>query len=1018
MKTHRTRARLLASSMICTVAVAAAGSALAQDQGATVGELVVTGSRIPTQNLSSTSPLTVVNDREAKLQGTTGVESLLNTLPQVFANQAGQVSNGATGTATVDLRGLGPNRTLVLIDGKRMVPGDPAAPVADLNQIPGALVDHVEVVTGGASAVYGSDAVAGVVNFIMKRDFEGVRVDAEHSFYWHTNDNPVAKAMLTSAAPGIGATFPDHTVTDGGTWDITAIVGVNAPDGKGNATLYAGYRHTDAVSQASRDFTACATATNFDGTFRCSGSSNSISGRFISTDTGPNLNRRFTTTGVQGEMRPFVTATDVFNFGPTNYLQRPDQRYVAGGFAHYELSQMADVYTDVMFSDDHTIAQLAPSGLFQGSGPVLGGVFTFNCSNPFLGSGADPSSARSLFCTDQGLGATDDAHLLIGRRTVEIGPRQDNLRHTSYRIVLGLKGQLNDSWNYDLYGQYSDTIYAEEFLHDASASRIQRALHVVDVGGTPTCESVLDNSDPSCVPLNIFRLGGITQAAADYIAGTGFKEGSTRETVLNFSVTGDLTGMGLKSPAADSGVGVALGTEYRRENLDLRVSRDFETGDLTGQGGPTPSVNGGFQVYELFGEAKVPIVTDAPGIKLLEFDGGYRWSDYSGAGAVSTYKLAGEWAPISDVRLRASYQRAVRAPNVVELFTPQVVGLFAGVDPCSSDFTLFFGVTPTFAECARSGVTAANYGNIPGCPAAQCSGLFSGNAALKPEVSDTKSIGVVLTPTFLHGFSATVDWFDIDVKNAIGTTGGALTMAACVSGVNLAYCPLIHRSPGTGILFGSSGYVIQTTENTGFLATKGIDFDANYRTSLADWHLGDSGSIELNFVGTWTKSQRFAPASGSLDVGSYDCAGLYGVVCGNPVPKWKHKFRMTWNTPWKFSISGAWRYISPVHLDVNRTDQPLIALINQYGVCGVASCGDVSDDKLKAFSYFDLAGTWQVKDGVTFRAGINNLFDKDPPIVDTNSIGISAPPFGNGNTYPAVYDSLGRTVFVDLTADF
>jgi iron complex outermembrane receptor protein len=1016
LTTHRTRARLLASTMICSAAMAASGQALAAD--AEPGELIVTGSRIPTKNLVSTSPLTVVNDTEIKLQGSTNVEALLNNLPQVFADQANQVSNGATGTATVNLRGLTPKRTLVLIDGRRMAPGDTALPVADLNQIPTALVDHVEVVTGGASAVYGSDAVAGVVNFIMKRNFEGVRLDAQYGFNWHGNNNSIAHDMLSSAAPGINAKFPPDNLTDGRTWDITAVIGVNAPDGRGNATVYAGYRNSAAVTQDARDFSSCGTASNFDGTFRCSGSSNSVSGRFISTDPGPNLNARFTTTGVQGVMRPFVTATDVFNFAPYNYLQRPDERYVAGAFAHYEFSPKIDVYSELMFSDDHTVARIAPSGLFQGSGPIFGGTFSFNCDNPFLGSSANPSSAKSLFCDQQGIAPTADATALIGRRTVEIGPRDDDLRHTSYRIILGARGELGDGWRYDLYGQFAQTLYSENFIGDASAARVQNALHVVNVNGVPTCRSAIDNSDPSCVPLNIFKLGGVTQAAADYIAGTGFKKGFTRETVLNASLTGDLGQYGFKSPYAANGVGVALGAEYRREVIDQRVSRDFETGDLLGQGGPTPNVNGAFQVKEVFGELRVPIASDMTGLNLLQIEAGARYSDYSTAGSFWTYKAAVDWSPVADVRFRGSFQRAVRAPNVVELFTPQVVGLFAGVDPCSSDFTAFFGVVLSPQECARSGVTPAQYGNIPGCPAAQCSGLFSGNTALKPEEAETKSVGVVFTPTFLHGFNITADYFDIKVDQAIGTTGGILTMAACISGTNNAYCPLVHRASGSGVLFGNAGYVIQTTENLGFLKTSGVDVEANYRTSFHDIGVGDWGGLAFNLVGTWTRKLEFSPASGTLDVGSYDCAGLFGIVCGNPTPEWRHKFRVTWTSPWNVSLSLNWRYFSAVRLDANQTDQPLISLINRFGICGADTCNDISDDRIGAHSYFDLAATWQVKDGITFRAGINNLLDKDPPIVDTNTIGVSAPPFGNANTFPAVYDSLGRTVFIGITANF
>ena len=278
MNKQTIRERLLASTMIGGAAMMALSAvpAFAADEPAQVKEVVITGSRIPQPGLTSTSPLSVINDQEVKLQGTTNAENLVNSLPQVFATYGSSVSNGSTGTATVDLRGLGTRRALELIDGKRLMPGDPALPVADLNQIPATLIDRVELVTGGASAVYGSDAISGVVNFIMKKDFEGLRIDSQYGFYQHNNDDSASQA----ANKAHSFTLPGSNVTDGATWDFTAVLGASSPDGKGNVTAYAGYRNTHAVTENKRDYSNCSFSAVGNAALICAGSSTSFPGRF------------------------------------------------------------------------------------------------------------------------------------------------------------------------------------------------------------------------------------------------------------------------------------------------------------------------------------------------------------------------------------------------------------------------------------------------------------------------------------------------------------------------------------------------------------------------------------------------------------------------------------------------------------------------------------------------------------------------------------------------------------------
>ncbi len=999
-QTRNLRVALLAGAATATV-FAFVGPANAQEAQGATETVIVTGSRIPQVGLVSASPVTVVGQGEVKLEGTTNIENLLNNLPSVTPDFGANESNGTVGTASVDLRSLGSSRTLVLIDGKRMMPGDPELPVADLNQIPAPLVERVEVVTGGASAVYGSDAVAGVVNFIMRKDFEGIEFDSQYSVYQHDNNNSfdrgVVAAGLGGANPGSIALAP-NSVTDGGTLSGTVIIGANSDNGKANVTFYVGHQHTDAVLESQRDVSACGSYSTFlygTGGYICAGSStsslNGAGGRFNAITAGFSIGPSKTIDGLTGGLRRFKGG-DKFNFAPLNYLQRPDDRYTAGAFAHYEVNKAIDFYGSLMFMDDHTRAQIAPSGLFYGT------LAHTNCDNPLLTAGE-----VATFCTAAGWGPHDVNNMFIGRRDVEGGPRFDDLRHTSYRLVFGAKGDLGDSWTYDLFAQYGETVLSEEYFNDLSLTHIARALLVKinPATGLPACESFIDGSDPNCRPWNIWVPNGVTQEAVNYISTPGIRKGTTQEWVQGGSVAGDLGTLGFVSPFAKDPVAVALGYEYRRERLSNNPDLEFTSGDLAGQGGPTPSTQGGFSVIEGFGEVRIPIVQDAPFAKNLSLNGGYRYSSYSTAGAVRSFKYGAEWQPIDDFRIRASFQRAVRAPNVVELFTPVSLGLFGGEDPCA-------GASPvlTFTQCARTGVTAAQYGNVPNCPAAQCNALFGGNPTLKAEISDTRELGLVFTPTFIPGFSATVDYFNIRVTGAIGIIPELTTLSLCANG-NLTFCPLVHRGIG-GALFGvgsTAGFVGANNVNTGAIGTRGIDVEAAYTTDLSDWDMGNNGSLAFNFLGTWTDKFTNQPFPGA-DI--YDCAGLFGTTCGTPFPKWRHKLRTTWASPWDVDVSVQWRYISEVKLDDN------IAFFGSQTFCG-GPCNDIADGKISAFNYFDLSAVWHVMDSVELRAGVSNIFDKDPPFIDTNNLGISSPPFGNGNTYPQVYDALGRTIFVGAT---
>jgi iron complex outermembrane receptor protein len=1001
--------RSLRSALLLGAASVAAASlslpASAQDQSTET--VVVTGSRIPQQGLYAASPVTAIGQQEMKFEGTTGVEDLLNNLPSVLADQTSGQSNGSTGTATVDLRGLGSVRTLVLVNGTRLMPGDPKVPVPDLNQIPAALVDHVEVLTGGASAVYGSDALAGVVNFVMRKDFEGIEVDGQYGIAQADNTNANYRNIVASA----GDALAKENIWDGANETGTLIVGTNTANGKGNVTAYIGYQNTEAVLAGARDFSACSFGTNGPSTAHvCGGSStfsritsldnvNFNSANQIGTDpvTGapiypPGFTPRSTSFFIKGpgtgagtgSLVPFVGGTSqLFNYGATNYLQRPDTRYTGGFFAHYEVNKELDLYSSFMFTDDNTTAQIAARGLFFGVGAISGASFNINCANPLLSA-----QQAALLCQTPG---QTEANVEIGRRAIEGGPLVTNLRHTAYRMQVGARGDLGDGWTYDVYGQYSQTLFNETDTGFFSTANAANALQVTGTAANPVCIS-----GPPCVPLNIFNgIGGITPAMLSYVKVPGLQNGYTEEQILSGNMTGDLGQYGIQSPWAKSPAAISFGTEYRAEYLELQPDQEFLSGDLNGAGGATlPTPRSGFNVVEGFTEVKIPLVQEKPFVEDLSFNGGYRYSSYSDAGAVSSYKYGLEWQPVDDIRVRASYERAVRAPTVLEAFAPNNLVLVSAQDPCAKPAN-------GLAQCA----SVANNGNaaLLDCPSTQCNQQVGGNANLKPEVGDTRTIGFVFTPTFLDGFTATVDYFNIDVSNAIGTIPPTFTLNQCyVAGIQ-SFCNLVHRN-ANGQLFGE-GFVTATNQNTGFLHTKGFDFESNYNLSLDDipWTAG-YGALQFAFIGTWDQSFEVEPVAGEP---AYNCAGFFGVTCGFPRPKWRHRLRVTWDTPWDVDFSANWRFIGGTSFDADSS----VAALQAFG----PGLPDHPDATINSFWYLDLAADWNVRTGVDLHAGVNNVFGRLPPAISTFAAPVGV---GNDNTFPGVYDTLGRTFFIGATIKY
>uniref|UniRef100_UPI00260F5330 TonB-dependent receptor n=1 Tax=uncultured Brevundimonas sp. TaxID=213418 RepID=UPI00260F5330 len=370
--------------------------------------------------------------------------------------------------------------------------------------------------------------------------------------------------------------------------------------------------------------------------------------------------------------------------------------------------------------------------------------------------------------------------------------------------------------------------------------------------------------------------------------------------------------------------------------------------------------------------------------------------DYDLGGETDTYKIGADWAPVEDIRFRGSYQRAVRAPNVIELFTAQGFGLFdMDADPCGP------AMTATLAECQATGVPSGAYGSgALDSPAGQYNFLGGGNPDLEPEESETLTFGAVFRPSFLPGFNLSVDWFNIKIEKLISSVGAVNVIDGCYTNNVAELCNLINRNAG-GQLWIGEGHVVDLATNIGGLETTGVDVVANYGVDLADWGMGGAGSLAFSYVGTLLDELVTDTGLGFAN-SVYDCAGFFGTdACGQPNPEYRHRMRVTWKSPWDVDVSGTWRHYSEVEIGI-------------LGADGSLNNGGARIDRyFEAENYLDLAAAWQIRDDVRLRAGVNNVLDNDPPV--SRSVGAGS---GNGNTYPALYDALGRQFFFGITADF
>ena len=955
-------------------------------------EIVVVGSHFATPNASSISPVMVVDAEEMKHQGTARAEDLLDSMPQLNAG-LNNSSNGAgvspvTGTATADLRGIGSFNTLVLMNSRRLNPGDSINPSPDLNAIPSILVKRVEVLTGGASSIYGSDAISGVVNFVMDTAFTGAKLETEYGINQASNGNMAVQDIERSA----GINPRSGTLYDGRSVDVSAVFGKDLFDGDGHVVAYGGYRHNQGVYGSSRDFGAC-TLQESGNSYQCLLDGTTPAGQFVPNGgTGPS----FTLDPATGNtFRPFDTARDGYNPAPFQTLTRPDTRFNAGIFGHYSFSKRADAYVEATFSDDHT------SVLYENSGTTPTGsglnVFGINCNNPLL----SPGEVNTL-CTQNGLGAADTAQVGIGRRSVEGNLREDDFRHRSYRVLLGVKGEINDVWTYDVNGQYGNTDSHERLTNDVSQQRLGRALDVVGVNGTPTCQSVVDGTDPACVPYNIFSTGGVTPAALRYITATGAQDGYAHQYVLDGKVLGDLSKYGIKSPLADNGLNVAVGMEQRSQTISNQPNAAYLTGDLLVTGAARPTY-GMYRVTEGFAEVRVPLLENRPFAKALTLNVSDRFAEYAPQGSANAYNFGVEWSPIDAMRFRGTLSRAVRAPNGHELFLSETLSQVAASDPCANDPTTG-RPSASAAACAHTGVTAAQYGKI--APANSFNQLTGGNPNLRPQIADTVTGGLVFVPTsWVPSLLVSVDYWRIKVERYIGSLAAVDSLNNCLGTGDPVYCDLIRRDANGSLSVGNgpaAGRVIATGLNTGSFEMSGIDVEGRY---VLDMSALNAGKISFNLAGSVALDNTIQVVPGLMP---FDCTGFYGPTCTgegptSPIPKWRHKMRATWEARKDFEVSVNWRHIG--HLDSEQTSS------NTHLATGTAY---PADWHIPTYDYIDMDVGFDLGSHVNLRLGVNNLFNREPPIVGFNA----NPLLVNGNMLAATYDTFGRYLFVGLTAKY
>lgn len=978
--------KILTSAIKSAIGLSAAIFVLpvaAQDQDDTdveLEEVIVTGSLIRNPNLTRSAPVNVISSEEMEYQSISVVEEMLREVPGAVPSIGANVNNGNGGFSYVNLRGLGSNRNVVLVDGRRMAPSEINGRF-DLNNVPVALVERVEVLTGGASTTYGADAIAGVVNFITKTDFTGAEINTS-----------------------IGETAEG----DGGKKTIDITLGADLDGGRGNAVFNIGYQKSDPVYQGDREFSEFVHFyTNGNRGGSGLGSFNTRIGNVNPTGAD---NANLSLGGVQDD-RTFAAAFTPYNYGPSNAFQTPFERFNIYSAVNYEINDSVEAYGKAIYSQNTVNTLIAPSGSFGDSVTVALNHPNLSDAqrNALCAFDTDPAEGSYVPTFTQGqcdaagaaTGPTDPNYLTVDtelrRRNVEGGPRISEFTSHYFNYSMGLRGDLSDSISWDVFGSYGNSDQTQVQKGYWMKSRFRQSL----LSGPDGC----NDSNNGCIPVDFF---GPTGSITDEM--NNFLQGGESRIAMKFDMTqvsANITGeAGFSSPWAADKVNFALGAEFR----DYKGSRESDvlsqSGDLGGAGGAAPNISGGYSVKELLLEAVIPVVQGAFLAEEVTAEAGVRYSDYTiragGAEGFSdtTWKLGLSWTPIQDVTARATFARAVRAPNVKELFEPVVTELDnLGNDPCAStnDEGVNSGFVPTGAlrdVCIAQGAPVNSIGFIPQPAAGQVNTTGGGNLNLEPEESDSLTVGFVIQPSAVENLSVTIDYYNITIDGAITTPTTGDAIAECFDNPDptSTACTSIVRSPINGGLSGDEAVVKGlplTLSNAGELETSGVDLAINYQQAFGDVLWSSS------FIANKTIKSTFRATPSSIN---RECVGLYSADCASIQPEKTFNWRNTVSYA-DLDVSLMWRYISSNDYEYADSDTAFIGE-PEGGVLGFQNF-----NRTESYNLFDLTLRYTVSENLTITGVVSNLLDKEPPLTGAF---IGATGFSSGNTYPSTFDTIGR----------
>ncbi len=791
------------------------------DSDGALEEVVVTGTRIKRRDFSSPSPLVTIDREMLAFSGQPTLEESLNRMPQLSPDFGRTANNPSDGTSRLNLRGLGADRTLVLLNGRRVAPSGVESAV-DVNNLPRVLIERVEIITGGASAVYGSDAIAGVVNFITRDDFEGFGIESSYS--------------ISEAG-------------DANIFDVNLTYGMTLPGSAGHITFFAGYYDREPLFASERELTRQAYIDTWEGELIVGGSPSTPAGQVRSprVDLGNGRVDRLTF-NPDGSPRAFVAPDDLWNFAPVNYLQAPLTRYAVGAFGTIPIGDDFEGYFEASYTRNEATSNLAPV-------PAQSFVL-INTDNPIL----HPDTA--IIFEEQLLVGPGLAGFTYLKRLSDFGPRIINRDRDYARLVVGLRGDLGENWDLDAWLSYTDADETEVLLNGVSRSRYAQGLLVDPATGT--CY------DPSggCVALDIFGENRISAAGLAFLSVGPLENTTQRKQVLAAAV---ISGEPFATWAGP--VGMAFGAEWRSDEAFFKADDLLFSADVLGYQAQS-SVIGTERVWELYSEAVVPLFDGGSDGQYFGLELGGRYSSYDNAGSTETWKAGFDWRLNPSIRFRAMLQQSVRAPNLSELFTEQVeeftTAFFLGAfDPCSASNDP--ASAGSAEKCVIQGLSPSQVGVFQAEDSYPGTTVSGGNPDLTPEQADTLTFGVVFTPASISRLTVTVDYFDLQIDDTIGEID---PFGICFDSLNTGnlFCDQIRRDQT-----GNVNRVISLVQNRGLLAAEGVDTQVQYLMDLPDWAALD-GDATLNLGTIWTHTIS-SKTQENPTTEEYDCAGYFGWPC-------------------------------------------------------------------------------------------------------------------------------------------